>query len=120
MNLHGRVWIGNLVLFGIGGVAIIHIANPILLSILRFKEMDYISRNSVSGIIEDYLSDLLNREKQRQSLYLEKEEQLDIMYRIAGIFADFNISSEDREFIKDIILEITKDKIDEYILRYKS
>ena len=97
-----------------------YIANPILLSILRFKEMDYISRNSVSGIIDDYLSDLLNREKQRQSLYLEKEEQLDIMYRIAGIFADFNISSEDREFIKDIILEITKDKIDEYILRYKS
>ena len=28
MNLHGRVWIGNLVLFGLGGVAIIHILNP--------------------------------------------------------------------------------------------
>ena len=30
MNLHGRVWIGNLVLFGLAGVAIIHIVNPIL------------------------------------------------------------------------------------------
>ena len=28
MNLHGRVWIGNLILFGLGGVAIIHIINP--------------------------------------------------------------------------------------------
>ncbi len=30
MNLHGRIWIGNLVLFGLGGVAIIHIINPVL------------------------------------------------------------------------------------------
>ncbi len=30
MNLHGRVWIGNLVLFGLGGVAIIHIIDPLL------------------------------------------------------------------------------------------
>ena len=28
MNLHGRVWIGNLALFGLGGVAIVHIVNP--------------------------------------------------------------------------------------------
>ena len=30
MNLHGRVWIGNLVLFGLAGVGIIHIVNPFL------------------------------------------------------------------------------------------
>ena len=29
MNLHGRVWIGNLVLFGCGGVVIIHLVNPL-------------------------------------------------------------------------------------------
>ena len=34
MNLHGRVWIGNLVLFGLAGVAIIHIVNPMLFSAL--------------------------------------------------------------------------------------
>ena len=28
MNLHGRVWIGNLLLFGLAGVAIIYILNP--------------------------------------------------------------------------------------------
>ena len=30
MNLHGRVWIGNLVLFGLGGVAIIHLLDPLI------------------------------------------------------------------------------------------
>ena len=34
MNLNGRVWIGNLVLFGLGGVAIIKIVNPVLIPIL--------------------------------------------------------------------------------------
>ena len=31
MNLHGRIWIGNLILFGLAGVAIIHLLNPGLL-----------------------------------------------------------------------------------------
>ena len=35
MNLHGRIWIGNLVLFGLGGVAIIHIVNPPLYRLLE-------------------------------------------------------------------------------------
>lgn len=38
MNLHGRIWIGNLMLFGLGGVAIIHIINPLL-----YRLMDGVS-----------------------------------------------------------------------------
>ena len=30
MNLHGRVWIGNLILFGLGGVLIVNVFNPVL------------------------------------------------------------------------------------------
>lgn len=30
MNLHGRIWIGNLILFGLGGVAVVHLINPAL------------------------------------------------------------------------------------------
>ena len=29
MNLHGRVWIGNLILFGLGGVLIVELFNPL-------------------------------------------------------------------------------------------
>ena len=30
MNLHGRIWIGNLLLFGLGGVAVVKLINPAL------------------------------------------------------------------------------------------
>ena len=36
MNLHGRIWIGNLLLFGLGGVAIVHLFNPMLDSLLEW------------------------------------------------------------------------------------
>ena len=34
MNLHGRVWIGNLMLFGLAGIAIIHLLNPAIYRVL--------------------------------------------------------------------------------------
>lgn len=34
MNLHGRIWIGNMILFGIGSVVVIKFVNPILLLVL--------------------------------------------------------------------------------------
>ncbi|ODM06553.1 putative ABC transporter permease [Eisenbergiella tayi] len=33
MNLHGRIWIGNLILFGIGGTLVIEVINPIMYSL---------------------------------------------------------------------------------------
>lgn len=33
MNLHGRVWIGNLILFGLGGVLILEVFNPRFLAL---------------------------------------------------------------------------------------
>lgn len=33
MNLHGRVWIGNLILFGLGGVLIVKVLNPVFLGV---------------------------------------------------------------------------------------
>lgn len=38
MNLHGRVWIGNLILFGIGGVFILEEFNPRLLALAHRLE----------------------------------------------------------------------------------
>ena len=44
MNLHGRVWIGNLILFGLGGVLIVELFNPLLFRIsahmsIRLREV---------------------------------------------------------------------------------
>ena len=58
MNLHGRVWIGNLVLFGLGGVAIVHLINPVLYR--AFAAVPFRTREIAAGIflaifIADYI-----------------------------------------------------------------
>ncbi|MBQ9064539.1 MAG: hypothetical protein IJ123_03740 [Blautia sp.] len=49
MNLHGRVWIGNLLLFGVAGVGIMHILNPVLYKFLGLFTVK--TRAVVSGIL---------------------------------------------------------------------
>ena len=49
MNLHGRVWIGNLVLFGLGGVAIMHIINPVLYR--SFGSVSFTAKEIMAGIL---------------------------------------------------------------------
>ena len=46
MNLHGRVWIGNLLLFGLGGVLIVDLINPLLLHL--FSQMSPVLREALS------------------------------------------------------------------------
>ena len=47
MNLHGRVWIGNLLLFGLGGVAIMHLVNPLVLPL--FDRLPLPARQIAAG-----------------------------------------------------------------------
>jgi uncharacterized membrane protein len=49
MNLHGRVWIGNLVLFGLGGVAVVHLMNPVLLASLA--SFSVVAQEIAAGIL---------------------------------------------------------------------
>ena len=58
MNLHGRVWIGNLILFGLGGVLIIEVINLLLLRLsgcmsFRLKEILAIALSAV--FVADYV-----------------------------------------------------------------
>ena len=46
MNLQGRIWIGNLVLFGIAGVLIVELFNPLLY--LLFKHMGLMLREIIA------------------------------------------------------------------------
>ena len=58
MNLHGRIWIGNLLLFGLGGVIVVKIVNPILLPLfakVAFRTR-FIAAASLSAVfITDYI-----------------------------------------------------------------
>ena len=58
MNMNGRVWIGNLILFGLGGVLVVKLANPLLYRLfadISFKAR-YITAIALSVVfITDYL-----------------------------------------------------------------
>jgi len=49
MNLHGRIWIGNLILFGLGGVIIINIVNPLFLGLMG--QMSFAARAVLGGCL---------------------------------------------------------------------
>lgn len=58
MNLHGRVWIGNLILFGLGGVAIAEILNPRFLAMAsRFEPIFFTALLTAVSIL--FLADVL-------------------------------------------------------------
>ena len=49
MNLHGRIWIGNLILFGLGGVLVIHLANPVFLKL--FGKISIQGQEILAGVL---------------------------------------------------------------------
>ena len=58
MNLHGRVWIGNLILFGLAGVLVFKVTNPLFLRL--FQAADPLVLEIIAGaltviIITDYI-----------------------------------------------------------------
>ncbi len=54
MNLHGRVWIGNLILFGLGGVIIVKVTNPLLLGL--FGDVAMAVKAAVAGTLTVIIS----------------------------------------------------------------
>ena len=49
MNLHGRVWIGNLILFGLGGVLIIEVLDPLFLRLIG--SLSLLRRQILAGVL---------------------------------------------------------------------
>jgi len=49
MNLNGRVWIGNLMLFGLGGVLIVKLLNPLFFGL--FARMTLRAREILAGLL---------------------------------------------------------------------
>ena len=58
MNLNGRVWIGNLILFGLGGVIVVKLVNPLLLPLYMkgsLKVREVVAAGLGVVFISDYL-----------------------------------------------------------------
>ena len=59
MNLHGRIWIGNLILFGIGGTLVIEVINPIMYSLFALipeKSLYVLTSIIILTMSADYLT----------------------------------------------------------------
>ena len=95
------------------------IVNPILLDTVRNISDDELSNFTNDKVVEYYFNSLLSREKERQSLIMNKNEQLDLMQRLAAQFVELDISSEEPKCLSDIFEMILEDKLDYYIDQYK-
>lgn len=98
------------------------IANPVLLSYLRNISIQKLSEyivNSDGALINKYFDYLLKREQIRQNLKLSNESQLRIFRKLNRFMAEFNITAESKETIKDILkdynLKILQESLKDYI-----
>lgn len=97
-----------------------NILNPVLLTILKKESISSFKEKFTSNeeLIKQYLTSLLDREKERQALPLEVSEQLSIMYRLAAQMVRYDISSDDIEAIKMLLLDVIQPDLEEYLKRY--
>ena len=92
MNLHGRIWIGNLALFGLGGVLIVNGVNPVLLPLL--EGMGLLSREVLAGGLlaliydEDSATPQMRQIKRDIDAQLERLSQRHVTFRQDGAERD--------------------------------
>jgi hypothetical protein len=96
------------------------IANPVLLTYLRYVKIEELREMGIEGksIVNRYFDFLLTREQTRQGLLIEPETQLRIFRKLVRFLTEWDIKSESKEFIKDLILEYNKTILEETKRKY--
>lgn len=100
-------------------IPIKHIANPVLLSYLRYAD-DHTFNEVIADpehIVDKYFDYMLTREQERQDLAIEPKDQLVIFQKLALLFAEFNITSEDRDFLKESLIDYNREELERFRLR---
>lgn len=97
-----------------------YIANPVLLAMLKSIPLEEYDKKfqCANDILENYFSILLEREKERQQLYLSVDEQKKIMRRLAAMFVQFDVSADEPDMIQMYIEDIIKDDMAKYLSTY--
>lgn len=96
-------------------IPIKELANPVLLAFLRSlkdKKFDEAVENP-SLLVEKYFQAILDREQERQDLRIEPLQQLDIYRKLAKRMMDFDITSDTKEWIKQLIEEQNRNYLEE-------
>ena len=81
------------------------ICNPVILSYLRSVSLEFIDSEKITSdfIIQQYFDMLLRREMDRQNLPMTILEQYHLFTKLAGTMVCFDITSEHKDFIADLI-----------------
>lgn len=96
------------------------LANPVLLTFLKHSEEEYFIEliTNSERLIEQYFERLLEREKERQTLYITVENQMLLFYNVAKNLLEMDATAEEKDFFKLIILEDNRKLLDETLLLY--
>lgn len=96
------------------------IANPVLLTYLRNLPADVFVEHieEPDRVVKKYFFSLMEREKIRQELYINAEDQYNIFKKLAASFLDFDITAEKKHFIKELIESESKNILDSALKSY--
>lgn len=96
------------------------IANPVLLTYLRYVKIEELKEMGVAGksIVDRYFDFLLTREQTRQGLLIEPETQLRIFRKLVRFLTEWDVKAESKDFIKDLILDYNKTILEETKKKY--
>ena len=98
------------------------LANPVLLSYLRCIPQDKFlaAIDSPQDLVERYFNFLLERERVRQDLQMDVETQKSILTSIAADMISGGYTSEQRDYIVELILKSCVQEIEEALALYPS
>jgi hypothetical protein len=98
------------------------LANPVLLSYLRCIPQDKFQTviESPQGLVEKYFNFLLERERVRQDLQMDVDTQKSVLTTIAGDMISVGYTSEQRDYIVELILKNCVQEIEESLALYPS
>lgn len=97
-----------------------YIANPVLLTYLRNLRVNDFSEHikEPDSIITKYFTSLLEREIIRQELQISRENQYAIFKNVVKLLIKFDLSSAERPFFREIIIDENKDILEDAIKLY--
>ncbi len=98
------------------------ISNPVLLAFLAGQQEDDFQRliSNPNEIVTYYFERLLDREKERQELLMDVNEQYGLFTRLAGHMLELNFTAEDHEYLQLFIAETNGNLLASIRNRYSS
>jgi hypothetical protein len=81
------------------------IANPVILAYLKSLTYQEFETQIIDNenLVNQYFKRMLEREKDRQNLFMTVENQYEVFRNVVALLIELDISSESKEFFKEII-----------------